>query len=106
MILQILLAIVLVTFDKVITALTLIQAEKKYKKRWITLEKNPLARWFFEKLGIFCGSLAYGVISVFTFLLMGYLLSLIFGFYGYVIIAGLYVVAIINNLYWYFKWKK
>ena len=80
----------------------------------ITAEKNPLARFFFEKFGLTGGTILYGIISIFTVLLAMFFLStflkglnvpnaLSISLYVLMIIYG-FVLA--NNLFFLLKYSK
>ena len=104
----ILIAIFLIFLDKLITALTIKQVEKNYpNKDKFSIEKNPLALHFLITYGLIMGSIFYGVVSIFTFFFASWLFHFVAGWFtSFVILCSVYVIVIINNLKWYFKFKK
>lgn len=104
----IILAILLIAIDKLITALTIKRVEKNYpNKDKYSIEKNPLALYFFKNYGIIIGSILYFFLSIITFLFASWLFNFILPLnVCFIILDILYLMAIINNLYWFNKFKK
>ncbi len=106
-----LIAITLIFIDKLITYETLIIAKKRFRKRYLDLEKNPLQKYFF-KFGITKGLFIYSFVSFISFFISSWLLSFPVGLissksflYSFIIIYLLYIVAIFNNLRWFNVYK-
>lgn len=105
-----LILLTLVSLDKIITAINIKQYEANFNppenKRY-EIEKNPMAKFFFEKLGLTFGSILYGIVS-FIISIIGFLiLSFFFGD-----LIALYVVFIVysfvigNNIFFMLKFGK
>ena len=108
-ILLLLIFTVLVCLDKGITILNLHLIEKNYpnakEAQDYNAEKNPIARFFFQKFGLIGGTLMYGVISILT-LFIAYILLHTFlnqaqSLWAIFIIYGL---VIFNNLFFTLKY--
>ena len=101
-------ALTLIFLDKSITALTIKIVEKKHPtKDKFSIEKNPLALHFLVNYGLLMGSIFYGIVSLFTFFFTSWLFHFIIGWdISYLIMCLIYVVVIINNIRWYFKFKR
>ena len=111
-----LIAVVLIAADKVITVMNIkaVQRHSPEIENAYEIEKNPIAKMFFEKTGLFIGSILYGIFSLATFffaMLLFYYPAKIFApnnAWG----VSLYVVFIIysfvigNNAYFFFKYSK
>ena len=104
----ILIFFVLVGLDKVVTAANVIQFGKHNPEaNRYDVEKNMAAKWFFEKLGLFWGSLIYLVISLITIMIAFFLFKWIFSENIALYSLGLvYSFVIFNNLYWLLKFSK
>ena len=108
--------ILLVTLDKTLTVLN-INAVKKNNPGVdpISVERNPIAKWSFQKTGLLWGSIIYGIFSVGTFLLAmwffhypakiyapdnawGVSFYVLMLFYGFVIFNNFYFFLRYNNL--------
>lgn len=111
-----LIAVLLVSADKIITVMN-IKAVEKYNpevKNALSIEKNPIAKLCFEKTGLFVGSILYGIFSLITFLfalLILYYPSRIFapnnpwGVALYIVFM-IYCLVIGNNLYFLLRYNK
>ena len=104
----ILILVLLVGFDKFLTYKNVKAVEKNFPEiNPLKIEKNPVARWFFEKLGIGPGSWVYGLVSLITIFLVFFILRYFFGesiaLYAVIIIYGL---VISNNFYFLLKYSK
>jgi len=101
-------AIFLIFCDKLTTALTIKAVEVKFpnKDKW-SVEKNPLALYFFKQFGLLPGSLLYGIFSIFSFFFCVWILNLFLSFIiSFIIIATIYVLVLINNIKWFLKYSK
>jgi hypothetical protein len=99
-------ALALVGLDKLTTILVIKKAMKKYGDRALSMEKNPLQSYFFKEFGLNWGAVIYGLFSLFTFFFSTWLLSFPIGLtssnswgIAYGVIASLYGIVIINNLF-------
>jgi hypothetical protein len=73
----ILFIVLLVGLDKGLTYANIKSVEKNFPgKDALSIEKNPLAKWFFQKCGVLGGTIVYFFISILTFLGAFYLLNL------------------------------
>ena len=107
-------AAILVTLDKGLTAFNIMSLEKNYPKiNPYSVEKNPIARASFEKFGLFGGTLIYWVLSLITFLFAVYLFKYpasvfapnnALGVSLYVVMM-LYSLVIFNNVYFCLKYN-
>ena len=69
--------ILLVGIDKALTAINIKSVEKNFPKiDKYSIEKNPVARFFFKKLGLLGGTIVYFFISILSFLLALILIDL------------------------------
>ena len=112
---QIGIMLVLVAADKISTYLNLKRTEKYHPEIQPAskIEKNPLAKWFFDKTGYVFGSIFYFIISCLTFLLAWYLLGssldLITKVSGYEVafylISCVYLLVFANNMFFYRRLK-
>ena len=107
--------ILLVVADKVITIVNLNAIKKNFPEvDPIKAEKNPLARFFFQKFGLIGGTILYGIISLLTLFLVMFLLSIFLNGLNVpnALSISLYVIMIIygfvlmNNLYFLLKFSK
>lgn len=99
-----------VILDKGITAYNIVQVNKNFpeamKDDKYKIERNPLAKFFFNKMGVLGGSIAYGLLSLFTLFAAFYLLKT--GFHestSLYLLFMLYGFTIFNNLYFAFKYS-
>jgi hypothetical protein len=100
--------LLLVTLDKGLTAFNIHSSNKNFpeatKEDPYKIEKNPLAKWFFVKLGLFGGTIVYGMVSILTLFLALSALKIAFGeSVSLYIIFMIYGFVIFNNLYFSFK---
>jgi len=108
-------AIVLITLDKGITAMNIKAVEKNNPEiDKYSIEKNPLANASFKKFGLLGGTLIYWVFSLATFFLALWLFSypasawapdnaFPVAFYFMMLIYG---VVIFNNFYFFLRYSK
>jgi len=111
----ILVLIALVIADKVITVANLQAIKRNFPDiDPLKAEKNPIARFFFTKLGMTWGTIVYGVISLLTILIFMFLVTwtltaihtpnaLSISLWAVMIWYG---VIIFNNLYFLLKFIK
>ena len=60
--------VILVTLDKTMTVMNIKAVAKNHPEtNPISIEKNPIAKWSFEKMGLLWGSVIYGLFSIATF---------------------------------------
>lgn len=95
----------LILVDKLVTAMTIKRVEKNFpNKNKFSVEKNPLAQYFFINFGLGLGTVLYALLSFFTFGFSVWLLHFVFGVnVSFYILYLIYIVVIINNLRWFKK---
>jgi len=108
-------AVLLVSADKIITYMNIKAVERNFPKiNPIQIEKNPLAKFFFQKAGLIWGSILYGIFSVGTFIFALYLFYFPAKIYSptnawgislYVMMIA-YSFVIMNNLYFLLRYNK
>ncbi len=104
--------LVLIFLDKGITVANVKQTWNNFpdavKEDPFLIEKNPMAKWSFEKFGLYNGSFVMGVISLATLLLAFSILN--FAFKSQLIALYILMIAyglvITNNLYFLLKYSK
>ncbi len=110
-----LLIITLVFLDKFLTVQNLMALQKNFPEtNHLEAEKNPMARWFFQKMGLIWGSVVFGIISIGLFLLALFIFGSIFTFFwpntGYSIALWLltvwYMIVVGNNLFFLLKYSR
>ena len=111
----IIVAIVLISLDKGITVMNIKAIEKNYPEvdRY-SIERNPLAKASFEKLGLAGGTIVYWVFSLATFFFALYLFSYPAGAWapdnkwGVALYAMMmfYSFVIMNNFYFFLRYSK
>lgn len=100
-------AIVLVFLDKFITVLNVNTVSKNNPNiDKFSIEKNPIQKYFFIKFGLIEGAIIYFLISLITFLVAYYCLSLIWPNYALYIMVMIYGLVIFNNLFFLLKYSK
>ena len=107
-IIYVFIAVLLISIDKIITVKSLELTKKYFPKRYITIEKNPLNRFFFKKFGIRKGAIIYSFTSLISFFLSVYFIGFLINsyFYSFLTICFVYVITIGNNLYWLNKYRR
>ncbi len=109
------LIVLLVGIDKVITVANIKAVEKNFPEiNKYDIEKNPLAKFFFEKCGLIWGTILYGVLSVITFLIALKILEWSISLFKVTnsfsialwIMIILYCVVIGSNLFFLLKFSK
>jgi len=108
-------AVILVTIDKGITAFNILAVQKNNPGvDPYSIEKNPIAKASFEKFGLFGGTIVYWIFSVITFVVAVWLLHYPARIiapqndYGVALYAVmiLYGIIIFNNLYFLLRYNK
>jgi hypothetical protein len=111
--------LIIVILDKGITAASIIQVNKHFpeatKEDYFKVEKNPVAHWFFQKTGLFWGSIIYGILSIVTLFIALFLIALAITSFGVSqetadrvglwIIFIFYGFVISNNAYFLLKYS-
>lgn len=107
--------VLLVGADKLITAANIKAVEKNFPEidRY-SIEKNPLAKFFFKKCGLVGGTIIYFFLSVITFLIALKLLDLCLALFKVTnsfsialwVMIILYCIVIGNNLFFLLKFSK
>ncbi len=103
--------VVLVSLDKGITLINIKQTWKHFpddiKDDLYKAEKNPAAKWFFEKLGLNWGTIVYLLVSIVTLFLTFLLLQWLFGeTIALFVIFILYGFVIANNAFFLLKFSR
>lgn len=107
--------ILLVTADKLITVANINAVKKNFPKvDSLSIEKNPIAKFFFTKFGLVYGTILYGMISIITTLIFLLLLNwtLILFHVPNSLSISLYVtmlwffIVIGNNVYFLLKFSR
>ena len=107
--------VLLVGIDKAITVSNIKAVEKNFPEvdRY-SIEKNPLAKSFFNKFGLAWGTILYGVFSVLTFLIALKILDWSISLFkvtnsfsiAFWILIVFYCMVIGNNLFFLLKFSK
>lgn len=103
--------------DKFITAVNITQVQHNFpdqvKADPYSIEKNPLAHWFFEKFGIVGGSFLYWLFSIATMFFSYYMIKYTLSLFttgaeniALYILVILYFLIIGNNLFFLLKYSK
>ena len=109
------LIVLLVSADKVLTYYNIKAVEKNFSEvDKFSVERNPLAKIFFQKYGLFWGNILYWFLSIITFLVALALIEWCLSLFGipnslsiaFWIMVILYFIAIGNNLFFLFKFNK
>ena len=103
-------AVILVILDKGLTIANVIQVNKHFPDATngdaYKIERNPAAKFFFEKYGLWGGSFVYGLISIATIILFFFVMSWIFSErVALYIIFLFYGFVILNNTYFLLKYS-
>jgi len=111
----IIVAIILITLDKGLTVLNIKAVEKNNPGiDALSIEKNPVAKFAFQKTGLFWGSILYGIFSLATFFF-----ALLLFYYparawapdnavgvSFYIMTIIYFFIIGNNFYFFLRYSK
>ena len=104
----------LVVLDKGLTIVNIKSVEKNFPKiDALSIEKNPIARYFFKQYGLIGGSIVYGILSFITFLLALMVLSYSLHFFwpttawsiALWILMLWYGLVILNNFFFLLKYN-
>jgi hypothetical protein len=102
--------IVFTLLDKGLTYGSLYELNKTHNyNETLSAERNPLAKWTFNKFGLIGGSMVMGLFSVFWMILLWFIGSWIFGpssqskVLYVILIASAVVVA--NNIFYYMRFR-
>jgi len=100
----------LVFIDKGLTFYNIKQVQKNFPNseaaKNFNIEKNPIAKWFFQKLGLMGGTVVYFFLSVLTLFIAFTFLSMIFkDAVALYIIILLYALVIGNNFFFALKYS-
>ena len=110
-----LLILLLVSADKVLTYYNIKAVEKNFPDiDPFSVERNPLAKKFFQNYGLFWGNVLYWFLSVLTFLIAFALISWCLFLFkipnsisiAFWIMVVLYCLVIGNNLFFLFKFNQ
>ena len=106
--------VLLVGIDKAITFANIKAVEKNFPEvDKYSIEKNPLAKFFFKNFGLIGGTIVYFILSVITFLIALKLLDLCLALFRVTnsfsialwIMIILYCIVIGNNLFFLLKFN-
>jgi len=106
--------VILVALDKTITVMNIKAVARNHPDtNALSIEKNPVAKWSFEKMGLLWGSLAYGLFSIATFLFALLLFYYPAKYYApdnavnvaFYVMMIFYGAVIFNNLYFYLRYN-
>lgn len=109
------LIVLLVGVDKAITVANIKAVEKNFPEvNKYDIEKNPIAKSFFNKYGLAWGTIFYGLLSVITFLIALKILDWSISLFKVTnsfsialwIMVILYCIVIGNNLFFLLKFSK
>lgn len=107
--------ILLVGIDKIITVANIKAVEKNFPEiEPYSIEKNPIAKFFFKQCGLIGGTALYFVLSVITFIIALMLIEWTLKLFNVVnassialyIMIILYCLVIGNNLFFLLKFSK
>ena len=110
-----LLILLLVSADKIITYYNIMAVEKNFPDiDPFSIERNPLAKKFFQNFGLLWGNILYSILSLLTFLLALALIKWTLSLFGVQnslsialwVMVILYGMAIANNLFFLFKFNR
>ena len=103
--------VIMVVLDKGLTIANIYQVNKNFpqemKGEYYKVEQNPVAKWFFEKYGLWGGSFVYGLVSLVMLFIGFFILSYFFNERIALWVAFIiYGFVIINNLYFLLKYSQ
>jgi hypothetical protein len=111
----IIIAIILITVDKGLTVLNIKAVEKNNPSvDALSIEKNPVAKFSFQKTGLLWGSILYGIFSLATF----FFAMLLFYYpakawapdnavgVSFYVMVMIYGFIIFNNFYFWLRYSK
>jgi hypothetical protein len=111
--------LVMVMLDKGLTAANIVQVNKHFpnatKGDYYAVERNPVAKFFFQSFGLFWGTIIYGVISILTLFASFFLIAGALFYFtndkGYAGRIALYIlfifygIVVTNNTYFLLKYS-
>lgn len=102
---------VIAAIDKGITIINIRQTWKNFpedvKDDLYKVEKNPVAKWFFQKVGLYAGTIIYLILTIATLFLAFSIFQKLFGeTIAMFIIFILYGFVIANNAFFLLKFSK
>ena len=88
---------VLVFADKALTVANLSVMKQSNPDTYLEAERNPAAKWFFVKFGLFWGTVLFFMLTMITLSLMYYSFQMVFG--GYKTLWFIFIIysAVIGN---------
>ena len=111
----IIIAIILIVVDKGLTVANIKAVEKNNPGiDALSIEKNPVAKFAFQKTGLFWGSILYGIFSLATF----FFAMLLFYYpakawapgngwgVSFYVMCLIYSVILMNNFYFFLRYSK
>lgn len=110
-----LVAVLLVGLDKTFTYINIKEVQKNYPSvDALKIEKNPLARWSFQKMGLLGGTIFYFIFSIGTFMVAVWALKGLAGLWApanalgvsFYIVTMAYFLVLGNNFYFFLKFSK
>jgi len=105
----------LVAADKILTVINIKSVEKNFPNVYrYSIEKNPIAKSCFKQYGLAWGTVLYGLLSVFTFLVAFLLLRWCISLFNVATAGSIalwiliiwYCIVIGNNLFFLLKFNK
>jgi len=96
--------VALVFADKALTMANLSVMKGSNPDTYLEAERNPAARWFFMKFGLFWGTVLFGIVTMITLSIMYYSFQSVFG--GTRTLWFIFIVygaVIFNNIYYLLK---
>jgi len=112
----IIIIILFIIIDKALTVANIKAVQKNYPKVKdpLSIEKNPLAKYFFKTFGLTFGSILFGIVSFFLALLFMIMVWFTLHFFwpttamsmAFYVLCMIYAFTIINNLFFLLKFSK
>lgn len=108
-------AIILIAVDKGLTVANIKAVEKNNPGiDPLSIEKNPIAKWSFQKTGLFWGTILYGLFSLATFffaLLLFYYPAKVWAptngwGVSFYVMCLVYAFILMNNFYFFLRYTK
>ena len=95
---------VLVFADKALTVANLSVMKSSNPDTYLDAERNPAAKWFFVKFGLFWGTVLFFMLTMITLSLMYYSFQMVFGGYKTLwFIFLVYGLVCFNNTFYLLK---
>ena len=92
---------ILVFADKALTVANLSVIKNANPDTYLEAERNPIAKWFFVKCGLFWGTVLFGIVTICTLSLMYYSFQLVFGGYKTLWFIFLFYGLVLGNNIFY-----